>query len=68
MENSESILCGSCVDGCPRGAIEYSVGRHMCKWKKGFAKDIQRVDASLKTLAETNLKIEIAPFKLARNC
>jgi ferredoxin-type protein NapH len=23
MENSECILCGSCVDGCPAGAIRY---------------------------------------------
>jgi ferredoxin-type protein NapH len=24
MENSECILCGSCVDGCPKQAIVYS--------------------------------------------
>ena len=27
MENSECILCGSCVDNCPKGAIKYSFGR-----------------------------------------
>ncbi|MGA3061296.1 MAG: 4Fe-4S binding protein [Candidatus Bathyarchaeia archaeon] len=27
MENSECILCGTCVDGCPRGAIKYTFGR-----------------------------------------
>jgi len=26
MENSECILCGSCVDNCPKGAIKYSFG------------------------------------------
>jgi NAD-dependent dihydropyrimidine dehydrogenase PreA subunit len=23
MENTECILCGSCVDNCPEGVIEY---------------------------------------------
>jgi polyferredoxin len=27
MENSECILCGSCIDGCPKGAIKFSIGR-----------------------------------------
>jgi len=27
MENSECILCGSCVDTCPRRAIRYDFGR-----------------------------------------
>jgi len=27
MENPECILCGTCVDGCHRGAIKYSFGR-----------------------------------------
>jgi len=36
--------------------------------KKGFAKDIQWLATSLKILAEINLKIEIAPHRLARNC
>jgi ferredoxin-type protein NapH len=27
MENSECILCGSCVDNCPNGAIKYSFGK-----------------------------------------
>jgi ferredoxin-type protein NapH len=27
MENPECILCGKCVDSCPRGAIKYSFGR-----------------------------------------
>ncbi len=27
MENSECILCGECVDTCPRGAIKYFFGR-----------------------------------------
>jgi ferredoxin-type protein NapH len=27
MENSECILCGNCVDICPKGAIIYSFGR-----------------------------------------
>jgi ferredoxin-type protein NapH len=26
MENSECILCGKCVDSCPKGAIKYSFG------------------------------------------
>ncbi len=26
MENSECILCGNCVDICPKGAIKYSFG------------------------------------------
>jgi ferredoxin-type protein NapH len=26
MENSECILCGRCVDGCPKGAIKYVFG------------------------------------------
>ena len=24
MENSECILCGTCVDGCPKKAIRYT--------------------------------------------
>lgn len=28
MENSECILCGSCVDNCPQGAIQYSFGQN----------------------------------------
>lgn len=28
MENSECILCGSCVDNCPKEAINYSFGQH----------------------------------------
>lgn len=28
LENSECILCGSCVDNCPKGAINYSFGQH----------------------------------------
>jgi NAD-dependent dihydropyrimidine dehydrogenase PreA subunit len=24
MENSECVLCGSCVDNCPKGVIKYS--------------------------------------------
>ena len=27
MENSECILCGNCVDVCPKGAIKYSFGQ-----------------------------------------
>jgi ferredoxin-type protein NapH len=27
MENSECILCGNCVEICPKGAIEYTFGR-----------------------------------------
>ena len=29
MENDECILCGNCVDGCPKGAIgfTFSAGR-----------------------------------------
>lgn len=27
MENSECILCGSCVDNCPKGAIQYGFSR-----------------------------------------
>lgn len=27
MENSECILCGSCVDNCPRSVIAYSFGK-----------------------------------------
>ena len=27
MENSECILCGSCVDNCPKGAVKYSFNR-----------------------------------------
>ena len=27
MENSECILCGSCVDTCPQEAIRYAFGR-----------------------------------------
>ncbi|MEJ2281227.1 MAG: 4Fe-4S binding protein [Candidatus Bathyarchaeota archaeon] len=27
MENTECILCGSCVDNCPKGAIQYSFGQ-----------------------------------------
>jgi ferredoxin-type protein NapH len=27
MERAECILCGSCVDGCTRGAISYAFGR-----------------------------------------
>jgi len=26
MYNAECILCGSCVDGCPKGAIRYTFG------------------------------------------
>jgi polyferredoxin len=29
LENSECILCGSCVDHCPEGAIKYSFGNKM---------------------------------------
>lgn len=28
MDNTECILCGTCADGCPNGAIEYS-------WRRG---------------------------------
>ncbi len=28
MENSECILCGICVDGCTRGAIQYAYGNN----------------------------------------
>ncbi|MEJ2271286.1 MAG: 4Fe-4S binding protein [Candidatus Bathyarchaeota archaeon] len=28
MENTECILCGSCVDYCPKGAIKYSFGQN----------------------------------------
>jgi ferredoxin-type protein NapH len=24
MENSECILCGKCVDNCPKGTIKYA--------------------------------------------
>jgi ferredoxin len=24
LENGERILCGRCVDGCPKGAIRFS--------------------------------------------
>jgi ferredoxin-type protein NapH len=27
MENSECVLCGFCVDNCPKGAIKFSFGR-----------------------------------------
>lgn len=27
MENSECILCGSCVDACPEGVIKYSFSK-----------------------------------------
>jgi len=27
MENGECILCGNCVDGCPRDVIRYSFSR-----------------------------------------
>ncbi|MCJ7775018.1 MAG: 4Fe-4S dicluster domain-containing protein [Desulfobulbaceae bacterium] len=27
MENSECILCGTCVDGCKQGAIKYEWGK-----------------------------------------
>ena len=27
MENSECILCGKCVDGCPKGAIKFAFGK-----------------------------------------
>jgi ferredoxin-type protein NapH len=27
MENAECILCGNCVDTCPKGAIKYSFGK-----------------------------------------
>ncbi len=27
MENIECILCGSCVDNCPKGAIKYTFGK-----------------------------------------
>jgi ferredoxin-type protein NapH len=27
MENTECILCGNCVDTCPKGAIKYSFGK-----------------------------------------
>jgi ferredoxin-type protein NapH len=37
MENSECILCGSCVDNCPKGAIKYSFGRTI-KAEKSNAK------------------------------
>ncbi|MGE5552516.1 MAG: 4Fe-4S binding protein [Betaproteobacteria bacterium] len=26
MENPECILCGKCVDGCPKGVVKYSFG------------------------------------------
>jgi ferredoxin len=29
MENPECILCGTCVDGCKRGAITYSFRRKL---------------------------------------
>ena len=29
MENSECILCGQCVNNCPKGVIKYAVGRRM---------------------------------------
>ena len=29
MENSECILCGTCVDGCPRDAIKYNFGKRI---------------------------------------
>jgi NAD-dependent dihydropyrimidine dehydrogenase PreA subunit len=25
MENAEYILCASCADGCPKGAISYGI-------------------------------------------
>jgi ferredoxin-type protein NapH len=28
MENSECILCGSCVDSCPKGTIQYSFSQN----------------------------------------
>ena len=27
MENTECILCGNCVDTCPKGVIKYSFGK-----------------------------------------
>ena len=27
MENSECILCGTCIDGCPKGVISYSFSK-----------------------------------------
>jgi ferredoxin len=27
MENSECILCGTCVDACPHNVIHYDFGR-----------------------------------------
>ena len=27
MHDFECILCGQCVDSCPKGAIKYSFGR-----------------------------------------
>ena len=27
MENTECILCGKCVDVCPKGVIKYSFGK-----------------------------------------
>ncbi|MEJ2242703.1 MAG: 4Fe-4S binding protein [Candidatus Bathyarchaeota archaeon] len=32
MENSECILCGNCVEICPKDAIEYSFGRRNNAW------------------------------------
>ena len=31
MENSECILCGSCVDNCPKQVIKYSFGKNESK-------------------------------------
>jgi len=38
MENTECILCGTCVDGCKEGVISYSWG----KYNKANAPDASR--------------------------
>jgi len=35
MENTECILCGTCVDGCREGAISYNWG----KFNKAYPAD-----------------------------
>jgi ferredoxin len=38
MENTECILCGTCVDGCKEGAISYNWG----KYNKANAADVKK--------------------------
>jgi ferredoxin-type protein NapH len=33
MENSECILCGSCVDNCPKQVIKYNFGKNNSQTK-----------------------------------